>query len=240
MNKLIPFRLLPASWGLTGKMYDIASAHYYLSGEALARRLVEIEYVDQPIKYTEENIKIDMQYGKLSFLDGELQVYRLYNLTNIDPLKEAEIKLRHNAMTAEDYDILVAKFLPDSEAKSLALLDIEFRMGRIDAREHAKQSATIRKKPWSAMINSHISETDATSVEFEFDWNSYWIDYLRENGFTGYTDEQVVDAWFTAVCKTQVMLAEENPMNMMAAHDPTHRTGGSPTPPSFDRNINRG
>jgi hypothetical protein len=40
-NKL-PFRMLPASWGLTGKSRDIAEAEYYYSGADLAMRMAEI------------------------------------------------------------------------------------------------------------------------------------------------------------------------------------------------------
>lgn len=41
---LIPFRLLPGSWGLRGKALDRAKAEYELVGDALAIRLAEIEY----------------------------------------------------------------------------------------------------------------------------------------------------------------------------------------------------
>jgi hypothetical protein len=46
MGKLIPFRWLPASWGLSGKAYDEAQAYYSLEGYELEMRLAEINSAD--------------------------------------------------------------------------------------------------------------------------------------------------------------------------------------------------
>lgn len=43
MSRLIPFNLLPASWGLRGKAFDVAKAHYELEGMELELRMAEIE-----------------------------------------------------------------------------------------------------------------------------------------------------------------------------------------------------
>ena len=46
MKKKIPFWLLPASWGLTGKSRAIAEAEYYYEGDILEEKLLEISTPD--------------------------------------------------------------------------------------------------------------------------------------------------------------------------------------------------
>ena len=38
-------------------------------------------------------------------------------------------------------------------------------------------------------------------VFFELDWNQYFVEHLRTNGFRGTTDEEVVDQWFQELCR---------------------------------------
>ena len=45
-KKLIPFKLLPASWGLSGKTRQTAEAEYYYDGKDLELRLAEINAED--------------------------------------------------------------------------------------------------------------------------------------------------------------------------------------------------
>ena len=71
-RKLIPFRFTPASWGLKGKSYQKAEAEYYLEGEELDKKLIEIEY--DSFNENEKNLqllKIDYKYSNLSKYDFE-------------------------------------------------------------------------------------------------------------------------------------------------------------------------
>ena len=42
---------------------------------------------------------------------------------------------------------------------------------------------------------------------FELDWNKYFIEQLRQDGygFEGDTDEQIVDRWFRELCANVVV-----------------------------------
>lgn len=46
-SKMIPFNLLPASWGLKGKTRQIAEAEYYYEGDELEYKLLEINSTDE-------------------------------------------------------------------------------------------------------------------------------------------------------------------------------------------------
>lgn len=64
-----------------------------------------------------------------------------------------------------------------------------------------KEAATAKKEPYIAVLNTHINKDNIRNGFFELDWNDYFVLKLREAGYTGATDEEIVDAWFTDLCK---------------------------------------
>jgi hypothetical protein len=71
-----------------------------------------------------------------------------------------------------------------------------------------KEAATLKKEPYVAVLNTHINEDNIRNGFFELDWNEYFIVKLREAGYTGDTEEAIVDAWFKDLCRDVAM--EEN------------------------------
>jgi len=71
-----------------------------------------------------------------------------------------------------------------------------------------KEAATLKKEPYVAVLNTHINEDNIRNGFFELDWNEYFIVKLRESGYTGDTEESIVDAWFKDLCRDVAM--EEN------------------------------
>jgi hypothetical protein len=71
-----------------------------------------------------------------------------------------------------------------------------------------KEAATLKKEPYVAVLNTHINEDNIRNGFFELDWNEYFIVKLREAGYTGDTEEVIVDAWFKDLCRDVAM--EEN------------------------------
>jgi len=85
----------------------------------------------------------------------------------------------------------------------LAMLEVEHRFSKITTIEYQKRCASIKNEPWIAIVDSGFDpEQGIEGVFFEFDWNQQWIDYLRANGCVGHSDEQVVDDWFSLVCRS--------------------------------------
>jgi hypothetical protein len=64
-----------------------------------------------------------------------------------------------------------------------------------------KTIATNLKEPWVAVLDTHVNPTNPKNGFFELDWNEYFIIMLRENGYTGVNDEEIVDQWFGDLCK---------------------------------------
>jgi hypothetical protein len=72
---------------------------------------------------------------------------------------------------------------------------------------HPKEEATLNKKPWVGVLDTHINLENPRNGFFELDWNDYFIDQLRVAGYKGETDEELVDQWFKDLCRN--VLAEE-------------------------------
>jgi len=66
-----------------------------------------------------------------------------------------------------------------------------------------KAYATKKEEPWIGVLETHINKDNIRNGFFELDWNSYFVDELRKQGYglEGDPDEEVVDRWFRTLCK---------------------------------------
>lgn len=69
------------------------------------------------------------------------------------------------------------------------------------AKQSPKELATENKEPWVAVLETHVNPENPRNGFFELDWNEYFVAYLRDNGYTGGSDEEVVDGWFQDLCR---------------------------------------
>lgn len=88
---MLPFRLMPGSWGLRGRSYQIAKAEYELSGEELEYKLIEIQYdisklyedgktpsdADMPIDYQKHKLALDLLYHKIDQDNHDMELATL-------------------------------------------------------------------------------------------------------------------------------------------------------------------
>jgi len=72
----------------------------------------------------------------------------------------------------------------------------------------AKEIATELKEPYIAVLNTHVNPDNIRNGFFELDWNEFFVLQLRTAGYSGDSDEAVVDAWFSELCRN--VGAEEN------------------------------
>ena len=57
------------------------------------------------------------------------------------------------------------------------------------------------KEPWVNVVNTNFDEGNPNQGFMELEWNKPFIEFLRKHGYEGATDEEVVDKWFTDLCK---------------------------------------
>lgn len=201
-KRIIPFLLLPTSWGRSGKDYEEAQARYTLTGEALERRLIDIHHGDDPAKHSEMHLRLDNKLGRLTDYDLAVKVAELRGEN--DPKTLLNLAYAHQKIG--DYELargLAEIEHPEGTERDLALLAIDRKFEKIGEKDYEKEAATLRKEPWIGIINDGFDlQQGLNGVFFEFDWNSFWIDYLTLNGYTGRTEEEIVEKWFQDVCRS--------------------------------------
>lgn len=87
--------------------------------------------------------------------------------------------------------------LLEGKDKELALLEERYDNHEISESQYYCDVATIEGRPFIDMVK--IETDNPNGIGMEFLWNDLFISTMRENGFKGGTDEEVVNHWFTAV-----------------------------------------
>ena len=67
-----------------------------------------------------------------------------------------------------------------------------------------KKKATKGKseKPWVKVLDMNVSPDNPRNGFFELDWNDEFVNNLKQHGYLGKSDEEIVDRWFQTLCKT--------------------------------------
>lgn len=82
-----------------------------------------------------------------------------------------------------------------------------------------KEIATEKGEPYFEILSMDINPNDINAGSFEFDWNDKMIADLVRHGYMmdpKDTESDIVDRWFTAVCRNVVLETYEQ----YAAMDP--------------------
>lgn len=91
------------------------------------------------------------------------------------------------------------------EATSDAAISIkEAEKAKADA-EAAKLSpkelANEKAEPYIAVLETKVNPENPRNGFFELDWNDHFVAQLKSSGYTGETDEAIVDQWFQELCR---------------------------------------
>ena len=70
---------------------------------------------------------------------------------------------------------------------------------------------TIKKKnkktkkseePIVKVLNLNVNPQNPRNGFFELDWNDEFVNMLKQNGYEGGSDTEIVDRWFQTLCRT--------------------------------------
>jgi hypothetical protein len=78
---------------------------------------------------------------------------------------------------------------------------------RREALEAEKKLATKNGEPWVAVLDTKVNENNPRNGFFELDWNNEFVEQLIDAGYSGETNEQIVDMWFRDLARN--ILQEE-------------------------------
>jgi hypothetical protein len=74
-----------------------------------------------------------------------------------------------------------------------------------------KIRATENKEPYIAVLQTHVNPENVRNGFFELDWNEYFVLQLKEAGYQGTSEEDIVNQWFQELCKG---IADEDGISM--------------------------
>ena len=78
---------------------------------------------------------------------------------------------------------------------------------RREALAKEKEEATAKGESWVAVLDTKVNPDNIRNGFFELDWNNEFIEELLDAGYSGESQEQIVDAWFKTIIGQ--MLEEE-------------------------------
>lgn len=205
----LPFSALPASWGLRGEARAIAQAEYEISDRfQLAVRKLEIARDHRPEyhMFEQDLLELNRSFGKLSEYEYDVEAVKLRGGDDVE-LELNKVELRHGKMSQYDYDVALAKSTFDGLELDLQLLKVDHTHNRLSDCEFAKQQATLKNEPYIHMVELGVDDAPNKGGYFELDWNDVFIQQLTEAGYTGRSDDDMVNKWFNTLCR-QVILDE--------------------------------
>jgi hypothetical protein len=62
-----------------------------------------------------------------------------------------------------------------------------------------KEEATSKGEAWVAVLDTQLNPDNIKNGFFELDWNNQFIEELLDAGYTGETNEEIVDGWFKTI-----------------------------------------
>lgn len=79
----------------------------------------------------------------------------------------------------------------------MSLFDIFSKKKKQQEPPNPKES----NEPWVNVVSTNFDEGNPKQGFMELEWNQAFIEFLREHGYQGSKEEEVVDKWFTDLCK---------------------------------------
>lgn len=200
---MLPFILTPSAWFLRGTNYEIAEINHNFTGREREIKLAEIDYRHD--QKAEKVVKdIELKYQNITEYE-----YAIWKLKYDDKENEEEIlnlKLQYNKISSEEYEREITKLQYTGVEQEIALAELDLKQNKIDEKTYEKTVATLKNEPWIGIKNDGYDPKQGVSgLFFEFDWNNQWISYLKENGYRGQSDEEIVEKWFQDTCRAVIM-----------------------------------
>jgi hypothetical protein len=64
-----------------------------------------------------------------------------------------------------------------------------------------KDLANEKAEPYVAVLETKVNADNPRNGFFELDWNEHFVTQLKNAGYSGETDEEIVDQWFQDLCR---------------------------------------
>ena len=71
------------------------------------------------------------------------------------------------------------------------------RLAKLSPKELANEKA----EPYLAVLETKVNVDNPRNGFFELDWNEHFVTQLKNAGYSGETEEEIVDQWFQDLCR---------------------------------------
>ncbi len=72
---------------------------------------------------------------------------------------------------------------------------------KADTEMSDKDKATAKGEAYVKVLEVNFDKENPGDGYFELEWNNIFVKQLLEAGYTGNNEEEIVDLWFTTLCK---------------------------------------
>lgn len=161
-----------------------------------------------------------LAYHELEGYDLEI---RLAQLEKEGPeLDLAVADINHKWGYLDEYEWLKAHIVHETTGvdQEIELIKLDIDQHRIEKREGEKKIASLLNEPWVAIVDEGLDTgLGPSGFYFVFDWNDQWIAMLRDHGYEGVSEEELMEKWFTDVCRNEVVQNGPIPFNSSVVYD---------------------
>lgn len=210
----IPFSLNPKFWGLKGIERERAEARYTLSGEALERKLLDIDYPaprspEIDILFRRCSNMLDLKWNRITQIEYDRNLLALDcpNKRSIEYRQGLlDIRFEHGEIEEYEYDNLTLRLAHrnhESVGYRLEKAAIDLKHERLTQDEYDKEIASINQEPWVKVIEAGLiyDPDEGNRMSFRLDWNEFFVQDLMNHGYRGNSQEEIVDLWFNDTCR---------------------------------------
>jgi hypothetical protein len=198
---------------LAVKLIDLDLKYGKLTPYEHDRKLAELRNVNEHDRKL-ALLTVDLQYGRIDLYEYERQAAMLRG-TEVEIAKALlEVEVKHRKISEYEHAIRLADLdHGEGDERTLARLKIDLQHGKITQVQHDKGVATVADQPYVGIVDSsYDTRQGVNGLYFEFDWNEAFIALLKDKGYVGMTDEQIVNSWFDHLCQSMAqesILSEE-------------------------------
>ena len=140
---------------------------------------------------------------------SELELKLLHLNDNLSPTakekRRLEILHKYGKLTEKDYLHKQIGLIEDDLEREMAQLEFDRRHNGLSDHAYGKKLATLKKEPWVKVLSMEFGVGSPTEGSFELDWNDYFVESLKKEGYKGADGEAIVNIWFMEVCRNVAM-----------------------------------
>jgi hypothetical protein len=115
--------------------------------------------------------------------------------------KRWDIEVKHGRMSTAIYERMLITQIKDDLQRSIAELEQDKKEGKVGELDYSKRLATLKKEPWVTVINMDFSRGTSLEGSFELDWNEFFVEKLKAEGYNAINPEATVNMWFMELCR---------------------------------------